>query len=111
MLTGTLSLVLPVASSVTKLVLDETVYEGIEKQLDLGQKTESVIKGGGEVGSCWDAAMRLTSTGANRPGARRGVARTPHVLEGKRSQLWRPRPRDEQRQEFLWVHERFAAEY
>ena len=35
LLGSTLSLVVPVAASATKLVLDKTTYEGIEKQLDL----------------------------------------------------------------------------
>lgn len=52
-LTGTLSLVLPVASSATKLLLDDVAYKGIEKQLDLGQKSlDSVIKGS-EKSSDW----------------------------------------------------------
>jgi hypothetical protein len=46
-LTGTLSLVLPVAASATKFVMDDTAYRGLEKELDLGQKSlDSVLKGG-----------------------------------------------------------------
>ena len=76
-LTGTLSLVLPVASSATKLVLDDATYKGIEKQLDLGQKSlDSVLKGGEKAGA-WlgrsDAPDRWNRGEANR-GARRGLA-------------------------------------
>jgi Leucine-rich repeat (LRR) protein len=50
-LTGTLSLILPIASSATKLVLDDAVYKGIENELDLGQKSiESAMKGEEQVG-------------------------------------------------------------
>ncbi|HEX7334075.1 MAG TPA: hypothetical protein VF290_21395 [Pyrinomonadaceae bacterium] len=37
MLTGTLSLVLPVAASAAKLAIDEVTYKALEKQLDLGK--------------------------------------------------------------------------
>jgi hypothetical protein len=51
-LTSTLSLVLPVASSATKLWLDDATYKGIEKELDLGQKSlDAVLKGGEKMGS------------------------------------------------------------
>ena len=36
-LTGTLGMVLPVASSAVKLALDETAYKLIEEQLDFGK--------------------------------------------------------------------------
>ena len=44
-ITTTLSLVLPVAASFNKFVLDENAYKTIEEQLDLGQKAlESTLK-------------------------------------------------------------------
>ncbi|HLO87223.1 MAG TPA: hypothetical protein VK203_19755 [Nostocaceae cyanobacterium] len=44
-MTGTLSLVLPVAVSATKLILDEKTYKGFEDELDLGLKSvESISK-------------------------------------------------------------------
>lgn len=43
---GILTRVLPVATSASKLMLDETAYKVIEPQLDLGQKSiESISKG------------------------------------------------------------------
>jgi hypothetical protein len=39
LLTGTLSLVLPVAVSATQFVLDDATYKGIQEELDLGQKS------------------------------------------------------------------------
>ena len=44
-ITTTLSLVLPVAASFNKFVLDENTFKGMEEQLDLGQKAlESTLK-------------------------------------------------------------------
>ncbi len=40
--TGLLSLVVPVAASAAKLELDKSTYKGIEKQLDFGQKSISL---------------------------------------------------------------------
>lgn len=49
-LTSTLSLVLPVASSATKLLLDDATYKGIEKELDLGQEQRVGNQGRREIG-------------------------------------------------------------
>lgn len=53
LLTGTLSLVVPVASSATKLVLDEAGYKGIERPSDLGQKSLGAVLKGGEKAGAW----------------------------------------------------------
>ena len=112
-LTGTLSLVLPVASSATKLVLDDAVYKGIEKELDLGQKSvDSVIKGGEKVGG-WlgrrDAPGMEHGEAIEAQGA---VLRQLHALLKEKDPsfggLIRVRNK---RQEFLWVHEQFEKEY
>lgn len=47
LLTGTLSLVLPVASSAVKLALDDTAYKAIEEQLDFGKNVISATIGEG----------------------------------------------------------------
>jgi len=50
LLAGTLSLVVPVASAVAKLAIDDNAYKAMEKQLELGQKTaESLAKAGEQV--------------------------------------------------------------
>ena len=47
---GTLRLVLPVASSATDLILDDTAFERIEEELDFGQKCiEATIEGGEKI--------------------------------------------------------------
>jgi len=112
-LTSTLSLVAPVAASATKLMLDEASYKGIEKQLDLGQKSlDSVIKGGEKAGT-W-----LTST--DSPGleqgdaidARGAVIRQLHAWLKEKDPGFGDLVRvQNRRQEYRWVHGQFAAEY
>ena len=112
-LTGTLSLVLPIASSATKLVLDEGTYKGIEKELDLGQKSlESVFKGGERVGD-W-----LSRSDA--PDLKRGEAFLAQGAILRQLHVWLKekdpgfgglvRVRNK-RQEILWVHPQFEKEY
>lgn len=112
-LTSTLSLVLPVASSATKLLLDDATYKGIEKELDLGQKSiESVIKGGEKLGS-WlgesDAPDLERGEGVRAQGA---ILRQLHSFLKEKDPgfggLVRVRNK---RQEFLWVHPQFEKEY
>jgi hypothetical protein len=113
LLTGTLSLVLPVASSATKLVLDEAAYKGIEKQLDLGQKSlDAVLKGGEEAGA-WLGRK-------DAPDLEYGEAIEAHGAMLRQLQAWL-KEKDpgfgglvrvqNKRQEFLWVHPQFEKEY
>jgi Leucine-rich repeat (LRR) protein len=112
-ITGTLSLVLPVASSVTKLVLDEAIYKGIENQLDLGQKTiESVIKGGEDAGSWLGHSDAPDLQQGQIVQAQGAVLRELHTFLKEKDPSFGGLVRVmNKRQEFLWVHERFAVEY
>ncbi len=112
-LTGTLSLVVPVTSSATKLVLDDATYKGIEKQLDLGQKSlDSVLKGGEKAGE-WLGR-------SDAPDVERGTAIEAHGAVLRQLQAWL-KEKDpgfgglvrvmNKRQEFLWVHPQFEKEY
>jgi hypothetical protein len=112
-LTGTLSLVVPVASSATKFVLDEVAYKGIEKQLDLGQKSlDSVLKGGEKAGA-WLGR-------GDAPNLEHGEAIEAHGAVLRQLQAWL-KEKDpgfgglvrvqNKRQEFLWVHPQFEKEY
>jgi hypothetical protein len=112
-LAGTLSLVVPVAASATKLVLDETSYERIEKQLDLGQKSlDSVLKGGEKAGS-WlghSDAPDLEQGEAIR--AQGAVLRQLHAWLKEKDPSFGGLVRvQNKRQEFLWVHPQFEKEY
>jgi hypothetical protein len=113
-LTGTLSLVLPVAASATKLMLDEATYKGIEEELDLGQKSiESTLKGS-------DLATNL-STESDAPDWQQGEAairaqgsilRELHALLKAKDPGFGGLVRvQNRRREFLWVHPQFVDQY
>ena len=113
-LSGTLSLVLPVAASATKLMLDEATYKGIEEELDFGQKSiESTLKGS-------DLATNL-STESDAPDWQQGEAairaqgsilRELHALLKAKDPGFGGLVRvQNRRREFLWVHPQFVDEY
>jgi hypothetical protein len=112
-LTGTLSLVLPVAASTTKLILDENAYKGVEEQLDLGQKSlESALKGGElavdrfsqDEAPDWKQGRVIRAHGA--------VLRELHVILKEKDPSFGGLVRvQNKRREFLWVHEQFVGEY
>ncbi|WP_236848176.1 COR domain-containing protein [Chlorobaculum limnaeum] len=112
-LTGTLSLVLPVAASATKFIMDDTAYKGLEKELDLGQKSlESVLKGGEQSGA-WlgrSDAPELERGEAIR--AQGAVLRQLHAWLKEKDPSFGGLIRvQNKRQEFLWVHPQFEGEY
>jgi Leucine-rich repeat (LRR) protein/GTPase SAR1 family protein len=112
-LTTTLSLVVPVASSATKLVMDEAAYKGIEKQLDLGQKSiDSVFKGGEKAGD-WLGRMDAPDLEQGESiGARGGALRELQSWLKEKDPSFGGLVRvQNKRHEFLWVHPRFEGEY
>lgn len=112
-LTGTLSLVLPVAASATKLALDEITYKGLEKQLDFGK-------------SCAEAMLKATDKTADwlteKEGSeteRTGVLRA-HGGVLREFQTWLKKEDPgfgdlrkvlNKQKEFLWVHRDFENQY
>jgi hypothetical protein len=117
LLAGTLSLVVPVASSATKLVLDEVVYKGIEKQLELGQKSmNAVLKGGEKVGA-WLGHGDVPDLESS---LEQGVAIEARGAVLRQLQVWL-KEKDSgfgglvrvmnKRQEYLWVHPQFESDY
>lgn len=112
LLTGTLSLVLPVADSATKFMLDDTTYKAIEEQLDLGQKTiESTLKGS-------DMALTGQSKGdasfleGDAIRAQGSILRELHALLKQKDPSFGGLVRvQNKRWEFLWVHPQFVDEY
>ena len=112
-LTGLLSLVVPVAASATKLELDDVTYKGIEKQLEFGQKSlESALKGG-EKAEDWaidSEAPDLERGDAIR--AQGAVLRQLHAWLKEKDPSFGGLVRvQNRRQEYLWVHPRFESEY
>jgi hypothetical protein len=113
-LTGTLSLVLPVGVSGAKFMLDDATYKGIEEGLDLGQKSiESTLKGS-------DLATNL-STESDAPDWQQGEAairaqgsilRELHALLKAKDPGFGGLVRvQNRRREFLWVDPQFVDEY
>jgi hypothetical protein len=111
-LTGTLSLVLPVASSATKFMLDEATYKGIEEQLDLGQKSIEAAVRGAAGAEKWVSAAETSVVGREATRAEGGALRELHVLLKAKDPTFGGLLRvQNKRREFVWVHPRFAAEY
>jgi hypothetical protein len=113
LLAGTLSLVVPVASALAKLEIDEKAYKAIEKQLELGQKTaESLIKAGEKF-----ITKVEDDDGPELPGgvpvrAHSAVLRQLHALLKEKDPGFGGLVRvQNKRQEFLWVHPLFEREY
>jgi Leucine-rich repeat (LRR) protein/GTPase SAR1 family protein len=109
----TLGLILPVASSAIKFKMDDTTYKGIEEQLDLGQKSlEFALKGS-------DLAVNSQSKSAT-PNLEHGeaICAQGSVLRSLHTLLKDKDPRfgglervENKRREFLWVHAQFVDEY
>ena len=113
-LSGTLSLVLPVGVSGAKFMLDDATFKGIEEGLDLGQKSiESTLKGS-------DLATNL-STERDAPDWQQGEAairaqgsilRELHALLKAKDPGFGGLVRvQNRRREFRWVHPQFVDEY
>jgi len=111
-LTGTLSLVLPVVSSTLKAI-DDTAFKTLENQLSLGKNVIDAIAGEGaalhEVMGATDSTNLERGVGTR---AENATLRELHALLKAKDPgfggLFRVMNK---RQEFLWVHERFAGEY
>lgn len=112
-LSGTLSMVLPVASSAVKLALDKPSYEAIEEQLNFGK---SIIDASlGEATKLGEFIGAADSTNLEHGVAIRSdgaTLRELHSLLKARDNSFGGLVRVmNKRQEFLWVHEQFAGEY
>ncbi|WP_445633307.1 hypothetical protein NSTC745_04956 [Nostoc sp. DSM 114161] len=112
LLTGTLSLVLPVAASATKFVLDDTTYKGIEEQLDLGQKTiESTLKGS-DIALAGQSKNESSLLEGDAIRAQGSILRELHALLKEKDPSFGGLVRvQNKRREFLWVHSQFVDEY
>jgi GTPase SAR1 family protein len=112
-LTGTLSLVLPMASSGIKLALDDAAYKAIEEQLDFGNDLIAASLDAGEKVGDWlggkDAASLEHGEAIRADSA---TLRELHALLKAKDPGFGGLARvTNKRQEFLWVHPQFAKEY
>jgi len=110
LLMGTLGLILPVASSAMRLMLDKAAYKGIEEQLDLGQKTCEVM----------EKAVGWLGHDDNAPHPEQGTATEAQGAALRELQVWLKEQApgfgelirvQNKRQEFLWVHPQFENEH
>jgi Leucine-rich repeat (LRR) protein len=109
----TLGLILPVASSATKFILDDTTYKGIEEQLDLGQKSlESVVKTS-DLATTWQSKADKTKLEHGEAiRAEGGMLRSLHALLKQQDPSFGGLIQvQNKRREFLWVHPQFKDEY
>ena len=111
-LTGTLSLVLPVAASATKLMLDDTTYKGIEEELELGQKSiESTLKGT-DIALAGQSKSDTSWLEGEAIRAQGSILRELHALLKEKDPGFGGLVRvQNKRREFLWVHPQFVNEY
>ena len=112
-MTGTLSLVLPIASSGIALALDDTAYKAIEEQLDFGKDIiDSALDGSEKIGGWLGDGTSSDLEHGDMLRAHGGALREFQSLLKARDPgfggLIRVRNK---RQEFLWVHQRFEGEY
>lgn len=112
LISGTLSLVLPVASSTIKVAVDDAVYKSFEKELDLGQKAiESVSKGMDKAKDLLGQKSFDTEHGEATE-ARGALLRQFHAWLKQKDPKFGGMVRvRNKRQEFLWVHPQFESEY
>jgi GTPase SAR1 family protein len=113
-ITTTLSLVLPVAASFNKFVLDENAYKTIEEQLDLAQKAlESTLKSSELLTNQTSDKFDNLEVG-NVIEAQGSVLRELHAILKQKdpnfSNLGLERVQNKQGK-FLWVHPQFIGEY
>ena len=111
LMTTTLSLVLPVASAATKVVLDEAAYAAIEAELELGQETlDATIEGSDKLleGSGDAPEWEGPDTVVRAEGA---ILRELHAILKKEDPSFGGLVRvQNKRREFLWVHPQFQYE-
>ena len=115
MLSTTLRLVLPIASSASKLTMDAVAYKSIEDQLGFGKAcAESFLKAGDQVGD-WITSDDDTELKPNQALRAHGAAlRELHALlkaKDPASAFGGLSRVQNKRREFLWVHPQFEREY
>jgi internalin A len=109
----TLGLILPIAGSATKFILDENTYKGIEEQLDLGQKSVEFAMKGSDLAVDWQSKTDTPNLGhGDAIRAQGSMLRELHaLLKEKDPSFGGLEPVQNNRREFLWVHPQFVDQY
>ncbi len=112
-LIGTLSLVLPLAASATKLITDDAIYKGFEKQLDFGKScADAMLTATGKTAEWLSENDRTGTESAGLIRARGGVLREFQVwLQKEDPGFGDLRKVLNKQQEYLWVHRDFESQY
>lgn len=113
LLGSAMSMVVPLVGPLVRLELDEGTYKNIEEQLDLGQKSvESIVKGAADAGE-WAASSEVPEVDCNDPEKLHGAAlRQMHAwLIDKDPGFGGLVQVVNNKNEFLWVHEKFENLY
>lgn len=113
LLTGTLSLVLPVVASVTQFALDDATYASISEELNLGEKS---LDFGMKASNLAIAQLEKQDSAEFTEGeairAKGAILRDLHRLLKEKDPSFGGLVRvQNKRREFLWVHEKFVSEY
>jgi C-terminal of Roc, COR, domain len=112
-LTTTLGLVLPIATSALKLDVDDDTYKSFEEQLDLGQKTLELTAKSGELALNskpkddaldWQTGDAILAEGSM-------LRQLHHLIKQKDPSFGGLERVQNNRREFLWVHSQFVQEY
>ena len=114
-LSGTLSLALPIAVPAAKLAMDAAAFDAIEDQLQFGKAgAESFLKGGQQVGD-WLSSDDTTELESNRAVLAQGaMLRELHALlkeKDKSSSFGGLVKVQNKRREFLWVHSQYQDKH
>ena len=112
-ITGTLSLVLPVAASTTQFMLDDATYTGIQEELDLGQKSLEFGIKSSNLAVDWQTKRNAAEFEAGEAIRAQGaMLRELHALLKDKDPSFGGLVRvQNKRREFLWVHPNFVEEY
>jgi hypothetical protein len=112
-LTSTLSLVLPVAASGAEQLIEQTMYNSLENYLNFGKDViDSALTSGGKVAEWMKTGTPDDVMQGTMIQAQGSILRELHTLLRAKDPSFGGLVRVmNKRQEFLWVHERFAGEY
>lgn len=113
LLTGTLSLVIPVAASTTQFMLDDATYKGIQEELDLGQKSLEFGIKSSDIAVDWQTKRESAEFQEGEAIRAQGaMLRELHgFLKEKDPSFGGLVQVQNKRREFLWVHPKFVDEY
>jgi hypothetical protein len=112
-ITSTLSLALPVATSGVKLAINEATYKPLENYLNFGKDViDGVLSGAEKTEILTDAGDSVDLPHGTSLRAENASLRELHALLKAKDPGFGGLVRVlNKRQEFLWVHEKFAGEY